>query len=309
MSRSVRPCIAAFGALLLSGCATMIEVQAVHPPRFNMGTVKKFQLVQLEGPEKGRDALLALFKKSSAEGGTFTLVDRRSDGITLQAAGNTLQLNGLKQPLADDEVLLRVDILEWTAGKKENPEAVTDSKAPSQEPRHIVEAKTRVKVTLSNGQGIAASNEYGGTHTNDDNEQEALNTGAADIVEHFLEDFAPHKATATVRIDTDDAGQKDSLDRAKAGDVPKAIEGLRATLAKNPGNAVAQYNLAVLLDATGQYPEALDLFTKAVQAQPKKDFWAEAKGECATRAAAQKALKAEKVEIPAPASPSPAAAK
>jgi Flp pilus assembly protein TadD len=55
------------------------------------------------------------------------------------------------------------------------------------------------------------------------------------------------------------------------------------------GNSAALANLAVLLDASGKYQEAVNLYTKAITLSAK-DYDVDMKGECARRLADQQAL-------------------
>ena len=69
----------------------------------------------------------------------------------------------------------------------------------------------------------------------------------------------------------------------------QAMSQLTAYLDRNGNNTVAQYNMAVLLDASGQYEEALAYYGKATTSSTK-DYYATMKAECEKRLADQKAL-------------------
>lgn len=77
---------------------------------------------------------------------------------------------------------------------------------------------------------------------------------------------APDAAALTWSLEQ---GQESIFKLAKDGQINAATAEAQRYLQANPNNAAAQYNLAVLLDASGNYQDALDLLNQAIRNAPK----------------------------------------
>jgi tetratricopeptide (TPR) repeat protein len=146
-----------------------------------------------------------------------------------------------------------------------------------------------VTASDARGRALLAETEYQGK-ADAPNDSGAIAAAARDVVAKFLGDVTPRTRVAQLRVDDDDKAQKPIIAVAKGGNFPRAVEEMRAYLAQNPTNPIAQYNLAVFLDASGSYSEALDLYTKAAQ-NSNKPYYAQTKADCAQRLANIEALK------------------
>jgi Flp pilus assembly protein TadD len=108
-------------------------------------------------------------------------------------------------------------------------------------------------------------------------------------VGRFLWQITPKYAYRHVRLDDEDKAQAPIIKIASGGNVALATTEMRGYVKSNPNNPSAQYNLAVLLDASGQYDEALDLYAQAMKGSTK-DFYAAARADCARRLANAQAM-------------------
>jgi tetratricopeptide (TPR) repeat protein len=218
--------------------------------------------------------------------------------------GRTVNVTGAKTPQGADEVFLKFEVLEWQSnpGTKTVDEKVSVVKRDPKTGKSYTTTETRqrtVNTTIgkallgvtaadARGRALLAESEYQATGDGD-GDSAAVAAAARSVVAKFLGDITPREVSATLRMDDDDKAQKPIIEVAKARNYPRAADEMRAYLAQNPNNPVAQYNLAVLLDAMGNYREALDLYTKAVQ-NSNKAFYAQAKAACATRLSNVEAL-------------------
>jgi tetratricopeptide (TPR) repeat protein len=126
-----------------------------------------------------------------------------------------------------------------------------------------------------------------------------LERAARDAVGKFLESITPRWVTRSVPLDDEDPAQAPWLETARAGAIASAASEATRYLQQNPGNPSAAYNLAVLLDAMGDYEQALAMYDRSLAAE--KPFYREAREGCARRLAAQRALESG----PVPASLAP----
>jgi tetratricopeptide (TPR) repeat protein len=81
---------------------------------------------------------------------------------------------------------------------------------------------------------------------------------------------------------------------AEAGNIARAADDARRYLDQHPDNAGAAYNLAVFLEAMGEYEEALAMYDRALSLG-NKSFYVKARAGCARRLAAAHELSAEPV--------------
>lgn len=293
-------------ALFAAGCApTVLQVRVPEPGAVNFGASRRLSIVETTGRRSAREQLIGEIQAQARSAGHWQVTDRTEEGISVKVAGRTVAVTGVKTPQAPDEVFLKFEVLEWqsTPGTKQVEDKV---KVTKRDPKTgnaytATETVTRTVNTTfgkallgvtaadARGRALLAETEYQGSG-DAPNDSAAVAAASRDVVAKFLKDVTPHTTLAQLRMDDSDKAQKPILAVAKAGNYPRAIEEMRAYLKQNPSSPVAQYNLAVLLDASGNYQEALEIYTTAAQ-NSNKDFYSRTKADCAKRLANTEALK------------------
>ncbi len=292
-SRTLRHVVLALATTLVVGCAPTLKVNVLQPARVNLGSAKRLTVVQTEGRKGARDFVIDEMTRQARGQGYFQVTDRSDEGIVVKVAGRSVQVvnAGSGPAQTADEIGVRIDINDWDAEKKTETVKGTDSKGnPTEREEKFYEAKTVVSVTAftSAGKAVLAEEEYETVARGEDKDQ-AIGNAARALVSRIFFDITPKYVTKHIRMDDDDKAQKPIIEVAEKGNVPRAITEMEGYVQNNPQNAAALYNLAVLLDASGKYQEALDLYTKAISLS-SKDFYVQMKGECARRLADQQAL-------------------
>ncbi|HEX8438152.1 tetratricopeptide repeat protein [Archangium sp.] len=292
-SRTLRHVVLALAATLAVGCAPTLKVNVLQPARVNLGSARRLTVVQTEGRKGARDLVIDELLRQARGQGYFQTSDRSNEGIVVKVAGRSVQIvnagNGPAQ--SPDEVGVRIDVNDWDAEARTEIIKGKDSKGnPTEQEKKFYEARTVVSVTAftSTGRAVLAEQEYEMVARGADKSL-ALDNAARALVLRLLGDITPRYVTKYIRMDDDDKAQKPIIEVAEQGNVPRAITEMEGYVQGNPRNAAALYNLAVLLDASGKYQEALDLYTQAISLS-SKDFYVDMKGECARRLADQQAL-------------------
>jgi tetratricopeptide (TPR) repeat protein len=139
------------------------------------------------------------------------------------------------------------------------------------------------------GKTFLAEREYRATAHDDYDKDNALLKASVMAVSKLLQDITPRYATQEIRMDDDDDAQKPIIQMAQQGNIPDALDAMESYVESNPNNAPARYNLAVLLDASGRYAEALGHYRRAM-ALANKDYYPEMKRACLRRKFNQEAL-------------------
>jgi tetratricopeptide (TPR) repeat protein len=291
--RSLRHVLLALATTLAVGCAPSLKVNVLQPARVNLGASQRLSIVQTEGRRGARDFLIEELLRQGRAGAYFQVADRSEEGIVVKPAGRSVQVlsSGTGAPQAPDEVGLRMDVLDWDADQKSRMVEEKDKEGNVVEREvQYYEAKVAVSITLFNMEGKAAlsEQEYEAVVENAKKDG-ALEDAARTVVYRLLTDITPRYVTKYIRLDDEDEAQKPIIEVARNGNVPRAITEMEAYTQANPQSAAALYNLAVMLDATGRYEEALDLYTRAITLS-SKDFYVSMKSECARRLADQQAL-------------------
>ena len=279
--------------LLSSACAPMLKVNVLQPAPVNLGVAKHLTVLQAEGRRSARERVVQEFLQQARSSGYFQVTDRSEEGITVKLVGQTVATSGGSGPeQAPDAIGLRIDVLEWTTSQKVQKEDITDKKGKVTGQREVVtyEGKALLGVTAFSAQGKVhlAEKEYVGKQEAE-REDNALHGATRNAIAALLADITPQYVPRHIRLDGDDKAQEPIIKLAEKGNAAKAVEEMRAYLAQNPQNPVALYNLAALLDASGQYQEALDLYNKAI-AGSNKDFYVKMKSDCTRRLGDQQAL-------------------
>ena len=97
------------------------------------------------------------------------------------------------------------------------------------------------------------------------------------------------EVVSSVRLDDEDPEQETILKTARAGNVRQAATDMQSYLGRHSRSASAAYNLAVFLEATGDFRQALEMYDRAL-ANGYKAYYSDARAQCARRLAAVEAL-------------------
>jgi tetratricopeptide (TPR) repeat protein len=143
-------------------------------------------------------------------------------------------------------------------------------------------------LTDSSGRVLAKDKQYRGSLRADGGQADALELTTRMAVSGLLDDITPSFTRQAIELDEEDLGQRPIVELARQGDLKGAIANERELLAKGP-SAAAAFNLAALLDAQGEYPEALGLYDQAIKLHVK-ELYVETRGACARRLADEQAL-------------------
>jgi len=224
--------------------------------------------------------------------------DVTEEGVRMRLLGRRGELEGASAPLAVDQAGVRFDVYEWTAFRDEEPFQRQDEAGKNYtELVPVRRGKALVSFTLlaPGGRLILAAKEYEGIAFSEDlqiAQEELLELAAGELVARFLDDITPRSVVSRVRLDDEDPGQEPILEVAATGNLALAVRDMRTYVEKHPFNASAAYNLAVFLDAQGEYDEALAMYNLSLS-RSSKSFYRTARTECARRLTATNDLTPE----------------
>lgn len=280
---------AALVAASLFGCTPALRITTYAPAKYNLGRANQLSVVQMEGRRSAKEFVLSELQRQGRATNRFQVKDRSEEGITVKVAGRTVQVSGgTGQAQTAEEVGIRLDVLEWGASKESS--TVKDSKGVEKTVTKYV-GKVVLSATVFNagGKAILAETEYIGRMESPDGEDKAAQLSAGAAVTQLLQEITPVPVSRSVTLDDSDEGQKAIIETAKNGNLGQAITDAKGYCEKNPTSGAAYYNLAVFLDASGSYEEALAAYDKAISLG-NKPLYTSARGECAGRLAAAQAL-------------------
>jgi len=277
-----------------SGCASL-RVQVLQPAYVNLGRTEQLSVVQATGRRSKRELIIDELERQARDAGFFAVEDRTDEGIEIKLIGGSAETSGGTRDQLDIEAYLRIDLLEWQADTTRRTQSYRDDN-DRERVRTIDMLVGRVvfAVTTVNWQGRAlmAENDYEQVHEvqlGEMSEDRVVFEAARRGVRLLLRQITPTWHFESIRWDSSDKTQKEIYKVAKQGNRPYAEELMREYLSADPGNSVAQYNLAVILDAQGRYPGALQLYDQAMKGGAK-GFYANSRAACARRLAASKAM-------------------
>lgn len=283
----------------LSGCAGLKEamyhpslsVTQGTPGSINVGAAKRLTIVQLGQARAAlREKLVSELQKQGRAGGYFQVSDRSEEGIVVTVAGRTATTSTVPP---QGEVFVRADIIESGADSvaKQLPVKDAQGNVVGQKTVTTYQGRALVGFTVANGKGkaLAADTQLEGTAEAEQRDA-AFDGAIKDVVTKFYTAVTPGRVSRQLAFDKADLAERPILDTAVGGAIPRATEEMRNYLAANSANPMAMFNMAVLLEAGGNYQEALDLYSKAAGAAPTKPEYNAAKTACATALANEQAL-------------------
>jgi len=276
---------------LATACVPTIRVNVLQPAPVNLGASKQLSIFETSGRRSAREEVANELSRQVRQEGYFTLTDRSEEGISVKVAGQTATASGGKSPQKPDEIALKIDVLNWDAEHEDLPEQHDNKGNVTQQAKRVYMGKVLLGVTAFNASGrtYLAETEFHGEPIQQDTEEQAIRAAMAMAVRKIVGSITPHYVQRYIRLDGDDEAQKPIVEVAKGGNLDQAGKEFSDYLQKNPQNAAALYNLAVIYDAQGRYPEALDLYTRAISVSTK-DYYVQMKTECSQRQAAAEAL-------------------
>lgn len=276
----------------LIGCAPTLAVVSRERAPANFGAANRLSIVQAEGRRSAREEIIGRLVSQARAGGWFEVRDRTSEGIVLKVVDRTVPRN---KGQAANELFLRFDVYDWTATRETRQvDATNDKGEPIKKTVVVYTALTSAGVTVADAKGQArvAEKDFKATAEGPD-DVTAISRAADWLVTQILRHVTPRTVVSEVRLDKSDKAQRKLLKVARNGNVSAAEKDLRAYLGSHPGNAAAQYNLAVMLDALGRYDDALKLYESAIAAVGERRYYLDAKAGCAQRKAASSDLTAK----------------
>lgn len=288
----------ALSVLLATACAPTLTLKSLEPGPVNLGGASELFIEDGQGRRSARELVFAEFEAQARASGHYRVVDHSERGTRVELAGREVRLSGgTPTRLKDDQRGMRVDVLEWVADERTRSEVRKDKQGREETLSFkTLEGRVLLAITVydKTGRALIAEREYEGiaatTDMKNTSDDAVLRAAAKDAVGRFFSDVTPRTVARKVQLDDSDKGQETILKTAKAGNIAQAREDVQAYLKAHPKSAPAHYNLAVFLDASGEYAKALQSYDEALRLAPK-DFYRTARADCARRRAAADALK------------------
>lgn len=283
-------------ALLAGACSSTMAIRSVEPGRVLVGPARHLAILDGEGRRSAREFVNAEITAQARAWGYFSAEDRSEEGVEVRLAGRRAMVEWHGgEPLGSFDAGLRVDVLEWGAVHGYQDVSYRDDKGLVYvETVPVQQATVLLAVTLfeEEGRTMLAEAEYEGVFETEDMlapRESVIEDAARHAIHHLLADITPVEVVSHVRLDEEDEAQAAILETAKAGAVAQAADDMGSYLERNPRRASAAYNLAVFLEATGRFDEALEIYDRALSLGGK-GYYAAARAQCARRLSAAEAL-------------------
>lgn len=304
MNRATR-WIAAAALIAASGCSTMpaipgiggksVTVEGVEAALPELGSTRHLVLLEGEGRGSAQQAVFRQIARQARATGYFTVQDRTREGHEVVIVGRRADLDGGRRKMPRGQAGVKVAILDWRSHRE--AQAVTREREDGDTVTEVVpfrHGSVVLEISLfdENGEAHLAQAEFEGFAEGEVSKlsrQIVLERAAREAVARFLEAITPRWVASDVPLDVDDPEQQPILETAEAGAIDRAASQATRYVQQNPGSASAHYNLAVLLDAQGDYEQAMAMYDRAVRLGGKA-FYAESRAGCARRLAARQAL-------------------
>lgn len=276
-------------ALSSSACLHM-NIRTIRPAPHDLGPVDQVVLVQGQGRE---DALqvagMELLNQVSSRG-FFGVRDARHENLRMLTGRNSTTLKPAPNvEEASRNVYVRLDIVEWSASptvatrtfENEDGEVVTQV-SPVLRGRAVI----RATILAADGQTLLMAQTFTGGADTDVTvpPPPAAEIAGRNAVAALVNLITPIIVTESVRIDKSDKQQMGFIETANQGLIEQAATDLDNFVRHHPNNAVAHYNLAVMLDAIGEYEQALEHYDRAMELGGRR-WYGEGRAQCARRLA------------------------
>lgn len=292
MSVSLRTRLAfAFAVAAVSvGCATPgVNIVTLRPGSIEPKGADRIVLVDGEGRRKGREEVADLMREE-ARGGFYSFDDRGDDGVKMVLVGKEGKIEGNTKGARSNELYVRIDVLVWEASPAIIKSETQDGTIV-EEPGIHGRADLQMSVIEADGTVLMTERPYLGiADVVDDGRslpERVIEQAARTAIRGFLNEISPVRMTETVRYDDGDPGQEKILKRSLKDPLNMVERDFRRYIKKNDGNAIAIYNLAVVLDAEGKFEAALEKYDEAMKIVVRPQ-WRETREACAQRLRAWK---------------------
>lgn len=296
-----------FGILLLllaTGCSTVVTIRSVKPAQYHLGKTPEVALIGVDGDRRDvQDVLVENIVSQSRTGGFFLIADRKGEGIKFEVREGAPVSIGKSVSIKPTEIFIDAKIIDTTVEKDTESRKATrnvtrNGKTVSEEYVQEVKIVTSEAVVaytvVSKDRVFMEQKEFEGKARLDRDGHEPDNVGMKELairesVGFFLKAITPSYVFSRVTMDDSDKNQKEILKEAKKGNLAVTRQQLEDYVKTNPENPAALYNLAVLVDASGEYEAALELYNKALSKGDNK-LYVGGKSACMTRINEQKAM-------------------
>ncbi|QSQ22840.1 tetratricopeptide repeat protein [Pyxidicoccus parkwayensis] len=282
-------------ATLLMGCSSGVRVNVLEPARVNVGPAKRLVLVQAEGQSTVQSSIARELELQTRQIGYFAFTDQTYAGARVNVSGEKVELQGDQAvALKPGEIGLRIDVLGWDADLQRGQLVAMDAngkigaRRPSR--RELYAATLILGVTAFNAEGkVLAQDEYSGRFETA-RAGFLLRTATEQLVDRMLQDLTPRHVSHFLKLDDGDEAQRAIIQVAEQGELEQAIRQFKGYTEQHPDNAAGWYNLAVLLDASGDYRQAMHHYSRAISLT-SKDSYAEMRDACVRRQAMRLAMR------------------
>lgn len=275
-----------------AACGPSLTIVSWEPGAVAGHGARTIVLVDGEGAA-GPRAIAAKLLVRESRGGWFR-VEQFPSEVKLTLINERADTTGAPLTAIPDTALWgRVDVIEWDSEDATVDEEDKDGNTVSV-PAQRSEVSLQITIVDRSGRVLLREQQYAGevvveegvVHLDD-----PLSEAARDAAQLFLAEAAPQQVTQVVRLDDSDGGLISAIDNVtrRKWTLRTAERKIRRYLKVHPGNAVATYNIAVLVDAQGRHDEALAIYDEAMKINTR-DYYIEARAGCARRATAKRAV-------------------
>lgn len=280
--------LSTFGA----GCAPTLSFISYEPGIIEPRGARRFVIVDGEGKVRAREQVSDILA-DELHGGWFKVKDRSEEHIKLVLTDKRATLvPDDARGIGEDDMWLRADVVGWRIGAGVDQSQTKDGKVVL---TPVVRAEVVLQMSIADDDGrvLMREQEFAGAAEAPVGpallERDLLETAARQAVRQFVANVEPHRLAWKLQLDDSDDGQDVILEGAKDGAIATARRALERYVKRNPNNAAAHYNLAVLLDAQGAARKALGHYDEAIDLGAR-DYYFSAREGCSRRVAALDAL-------------------
>jgi len=259
------------GLVLCQGaCAAKLAITSLEPSSVFLGPRRDLVIVGGDGPRAARELVFVELAEQARRLGFFQVTDLSREGFQTRRDGGRVELEAFDRPLGELEVGLWIDV-----------EVAPETQPPA------ARLTLSVAAFAPNGESLLQTHRVVGAS------QDGLAGAAAVVAAELLGQITPAQVTRLVPLDEGDAEQLSILEVALDGNIARAREDMKAYVDKDPDNAAAIYNLAVLTEAMGKLDDALALYDRALSLV-EKDLYSEAREAAARYAKLEAAVTRER---------------
>lgn len=284
-----------------SACAPSLTIVSWEPGAVAGHGARTLVLVDGEGAKGPRDIAARLLVRES-RGGWFRVENFPSE-VKLTLIREGAEIVGAPIDAIPDTALWgRVDVVEWDSEDTTVEEQDGDGNTV-EIPAQRSEVSLQITIVDRSGRVLLREHQYAGDVIVEAETVylgDQLTDAARDAAQQFLGEAAPHQVSQVVRLDDSDGGLTSAIANItdRKWTLRNAERKIRRYLKLHENNAIATYNIAVLVDAQGRHDEALAIYDDAMKIH-SRDYYIEARAGCARRATAKRAVYGDPPTAPA----------